>query len=554
MIFQKQYVVWLSVLVMSVMTSLVFWQQVDTFNIQVSPLPANINEPLTLTVTSIDENGDTVTTYDSLMQLTIQKEGVRVDRDAEIVKMPWWWVLEITEEDLGQKTYSNGLTFYEQWVYTLYVEDFLNEDILGTQSITIGSDPSDNDEDILIEIQSPTSGEIVQTSDISLNVQSDGARVPYQIFLDGQKLDQEGETDEDGNIVTFINDIEPWERRIYVRLQWPNNDILGESEEITFSYEPAAFDDTFKWLTMSPEQPKVWDKVLFQVKVGDGVTSVQMRLGNIGTFPLDKVNTDTYAKEVLMETAWTFPLDVQMVLSNGERKTYNEQATVVVQQNVSLTNVRVVKDPLSTTEVSLSREHSWSPNSFEVRYGTSQNNLSMTQSVTQPNITIGSLESGQTYFFQVQAKDNAGQDLWDPSQVQSIQMVQTDGQQQAASCSVVGIDWTTQKIGEQYFLTWQPVPWAVSYNVYRAEFATDDLNQMQKVGETSTTRFAYPFNPYAGQAQYATYAVQAVCQDGQTQRLGGIRSVQVGPEHNIMVVLLLIGLVYAWYRLYAYTE
>lgn len=546
------YIFWLS-FVFAFGVFSVFAATPDTFSIQVSPLPANINQPLTLTVTAIDENGDTVTDYDALLQLYIQKEWVRVDRDQEIVTMPWAWVLEIEESDLWKKVYSNWLTFFEQGVYTIYVEDFLNEDILGTQSITIWADPSDNDENVLVEIQSPTSWEIITTADLSLSVQTDGKRVPYQIFIDGQKTDEEWQTDEDGNIVTFVSDIEPWDRLVQVRLLWVNNDILWRSEDVPFTYKPAQFDDVFKWLTISPENPKAWEKVLFQVKVWDGVTSTQIRLWTLWTFPLDKINTDTYAKEVLMDTPGSFSVDIQMVLWNGDRKTYNDNATVIVQDNVTISSFRVVKDPLSTTAVSLSRQHTWSPSSFEVLYGTSQNNLSLSQSVTQPNATITSLEAGQTYYFQIQPRDTANNASWEPSPIQSIQMVQTDWQQPAAgggSCSVIWIDRTTQKIWEQYFLTWQTVPWATSYNVYRSDFATDDINQMQKVWETSMTRFSYPFNPFAWQAQYATYAVQAVCNDGQVQRLWGIKSVQVWPTQNILIILFLTGLMYAWYRLY----
>ncbi|MEI7477565.1 MAG: hypothetical protein WCJ81_03450 [bacterium] len=57
------------------------------------------------------------------------------------------------------------------------------------------------------------------------------------------------------------------------------------------------------------------------------------------------------------------------------------------------------------------------------------------------------------------------------------------------------------------------MPSAERYIVYRSDRPVSSITDMQKVGEASDTKFAYPFDPKAPSEIYAYYAVVAVCQD-----------------------------------------
>ena len=46
------------------------------------------------------------------------------------------------------------------------------------------------------------------------------------------------------------------------------------------------------------------------------------------------------------------------------------------------------------------------------------------------------------------------------------------------------------------------------YVVYRSDFETTDIGQMQKVGETTGTMFEYPFNKNAKKEAFAYYMIQ----------------------------------------------
>jgi hypothetical protein len=69
------------------------------------------------------------------------------------------------------------------------------------------------------------------------------------------------------------------------------------------------------------------------------------------------------------------------------------------------------------------------------------------------------------------------------------------------------------------------------------------------VGETVETMFEYPFDPKASSDQYAWYAVQAVCVDGDTKILDSIKKVKVGPRETLIVLLLVMSvLMYGFMR------
>lgn len=45
------------------------------------------------------------------------------------------------------------------------------------------------------------------------------------------------------------------------------------------------------------------------------------------------------------------------------------------------------------------------------------------------------------------------------------------------------------------------------------------LDAMQRVAETSDTKFMYPFDAQSEQDEYAYYAVQAICDSGQSPQI-----------------------------------
>lgn len=122
-----------------------------------------------------------------------------------------------------------------------------------------------------------------------------------------------------------------------------------------------------------------------------------------------------------------------------------------------------------------------------------------------PGIDVGL----SSYYLRVFPSDASGSIIGEPSDVILIEQMQGS----APVCRVSGITVTTRKIGEQYFLSWQAAQNAERYIVYRSDRPVSSIAEMQKVGETSDTKFPYPFDPNAQTDAYAYYAVVAMCQD-----------------------------------------
>lgn len=120
--------------------------------------------------------------------------------------------------------------------------------------------------------------------------------------------------------------------------------------------------------------------------------------------------------------------------------------------------------------------------------------------------------------------DASGAVIGEPSDIVSLSFASHgsggDPNTNAGVCSVQGIRVSTTKIGNDYYLTWPAISDANRYIVYRSDFANVALDAMQRVGETSETRFMYPFDMQSEEAQYAYYAVQAICDSGQSPQIG----------------------------------
>ena len=119
----------------------------------------------------------------------------------------------------------------------------------------------------------------------------------------------------------------------------------------------------------------------------------------------------------------------------------------------------------------------------------------------------------------------------------------------APVCRVQWIEVQTKKIGDQYFLSWNPAENAERYIVYRSDRPVNSIAEMQKVWETSDTKFPYPFDPQAKTEAYAYYSVVAVCQDGTSLQLWATQKVKVWPMTNIALVLMISMMIFGIYRM-----
>lgn len=118
------------------------------------------------------------------------------------------------------------------------------------------------------------------------------------------------------------------------------------------------------------------------------------------------------------------------------------------------------------------------------------------------------------------------------------------------SCVVTGIPLRTEKVDNTYYIVWDAVQYATKYIIYRSDTPTTITSQMQKVAETTDTRFVYPYNTKSPNKEFAYYAVQAYCANGQEILIDSIKRVEVGPFDSMILVIAISLFVYSMYALY----
>lgn len=106
------------------------------------------------------------------------------------------------------------------------------------------------------------------------------------------------------------------------------------------------------------------------------------------------------------------------------------------------------------------------------------------------------------------------------------------------TCYPLGIQLKTKQVNDKYYLYRNGFENVKEYIVYRSDQAVTSLEQMQVIGRTTETMFEYPFDPTSEVDRRAWYAVEAVCDNGDSKRVGDMTPIKVGPEVGILYVLL----------------
>jgi hypothetical protein len=92
---------------------------------------------------------------------------------------------------------------------------------------------------------------------------------------------------------------------------------------------------------------------------------------------------------------------------------------------------------------------------------------------------------------------------------------------------VRGIVVGTEKINENYYLTWDEIDNVSEYIVYRSNVPVNTTADMNEVGRTQLPSYPYPFDKFAQNNEYAYYAIEAICDDGSQVSVDTIKKIQV---------------------------
>lgn len=520
----------------------------DAFSLTVTPNPLAPSVAADLTIKAVQADGTVVAGYKGTVIIDLENF-----QDANAYDMPSDGVYAFTAEDQWIKTFSKWLIIKKSWTFTIKAFDIANDAIQWSSSLVVWSGPTgDALEQQLIEIVSPASGSVVSASALNLIGKSDSKRVPLQFFIDGQKVFLEGETDALGNFSVYLPGVSSWPHTIQAKIVDYQGNIIGVSPMVGITYEAPATDAYLKSFTVTPDGTvNAGDQVVIAATVQDTVRSVEIRFGDMGLYPLERQGDGTFTKTIIADVPGVQKIDATLIFDGGQRTDYPDRATLNVVAVDGVSMLKAIADPNNPQRASLSWVPQGNPASYVVRYGTSPDALSSEAKSISPSTTIDGLQWG-TYAFQVFAVDANGLVVGKWSDIVMLQNVfgsaptTSDG----GRCTVVGIKVKTEKIGDQYYLMRDSVPWATEYNIYRSDFVTKSVDEMQKVGTSPIAQFAYPFDASASHDQYAYYAVTATCADGTTLQIDNIKKVHVWPVSDMLTMILICLFCYSLYRLY----
>lgn len=509
----------------------------DTFIVDVTPSSFNVNEAVDITIKAVTANGDVVKDYQG--DVFIEIAGIVDTADYTV---PSDGLYTFLPEDQGVRLFSKGLIIKKAGTFTIKISDIINDNIIGEKTVIVGSTEHQTATD-QIDLISPVPWGVEKNS--IANVMASAPTLPnapFEIYINNTVVSQ-GMTDANGNISAYVSGITEWDNVLQIKILNINNEAIGESQVVSFGYEPIK-DGIFESIKIQPTGAiKQWEKATFTVNSSDSVTSAKITLSDGKSIPMDKKSAWIFTKEVVIDTEWNLQVGVDLIVL-WQTKSYTGVATLVVEKWAAIGKIRLYSDSIDKSKLNVTREMIWSADQYKIDYGTSQNNLEFSTKIDTNEIIINNLNIGDTYYFQITPLDSDGNASGTPSEITQAKI----GEE--VSCIVVGITVTGQQIGDKYYLVRTAVNNIDKYIIYRSDFETSEITNMQKVGETTGTMFEYPFNKNAKEKKYAYYLVEGVCKDGTTLKIDNVKKIVVGPAENILLVILISLFWYTIYRLY----
>jgi hypothetical protein len=529
-----------------------FAADIASFVIQVSPNPMKPAEAADMTIKAVKSDWSPVTDYKWTIIMDLGSQ------DTSIYDMPSNGFYQFTAEDQGVKTFSKGLTIKKTGQYTITVYDSLTDSVVGKLPIIVWSTATtDSVTNKLIQILEPLgSGATVEWSSLNVVGNTDSKKTPLQFFIDNKKVLTEGETDDTGNFSVYLTDILSWSHTLQVKMVDYEGKVLWESEIISFNYILPATDWFLKSFVANPDgEINAWDAVVFDAQVDGTVRSVEIKVWTMWTFIMDRTASGVFNKTVIVDKPGTHKVDVTLIFEWWQRTIYADRATLNIKWTNGVSLLKVMNNAADPSKASLSWTPVGTPASYVIRYGQSQDTLTSELKTTVANAEISWLEIGKQYFFQVFAVDQAGAITGKWSDIASLT---TQWQWSAgeaivwSSCTVVGIKIRTEKVGDQYFLMRDAIPWAVEYHIYKSDYEVNSIENMQKVWSSTIPQFAYPFDATAKKDEYTFYSVVATCSDWQNLQIDSVKKVHTWPLSD-MIILFFVSLIsYFLYRIYRY--
>lgn len=538
----KNIKIWFSILILIVLyiqLSKTFAANPNAFVIEVQPSSFEVNQSVDLVIKAVN-NWEIIKDY-------AWDVFIEVDWDiaSEDYVVPSEWLYSFLPQDQWIKIFSKWLQVKKAWTFKVKVEDILDSEIKWEATIIVWTI---NTEDVFdIQITSPSQW-VIEKNDV-INVfwlASQLPNSPIQYYINSA-LVQQWLTDTIWTFSTYLTWISSWNNTLKVKIVDWSNTVLWESSEIIFIYQPIT-DWTFKWIEVIPSwELKQWDQLTFNVRTSDSITSAELKFSDWKSYPMDRLAAWEFTKKISVDSKWAISVSLD-IMDAWTKKQYNDIYNMNIQEWTSIKNIKFYTDLVDVDTLTLKREViGVLPAKFKVDYGTSKDNLDQSLNVDTNEIFVDWIDTSTTYYFKITPLDSSLNSIWASSEVVSFNP-------SWPTCIVKDIKIFTWKIWDKYYLIRSWVENVDKYIIYRSEFETSEISNMQKVLETTDTKFEYPFDKFSKINQYAFYVVEATCKDGTTIKIDNVKKVQVWPLENTLIIILFSVFLYSIYRLYRHSK
>ena len=522
---------WLTLL--SIGWCLVYADLPDTFSIEIEP-SFNLWESVDFTVIAI-KDGEWLKEYTWIVSFSlIDNNGNYLDSD--YFTLPNSQFYDFIETDLWKKTFSKWLKVTKAWIYTLKVETLYPDWIEWNAVIYVAWDIW-NGWTEPINISYPINWSTETKPYVSVMWSCENLKNSIVLIYLNDIIVNSGYTDIEWWFNVSAQELLSWDNTIQAKIVDVNGVVLWESPVISLKYKSQE-DGVFSWIEILPwKEWKQWDKFIFNVYTNDSVNSAQLILSNGLKYSMDRIWQWLFSKEIEAIFTWTADISVSLTV-NSDEKIYENADTISVREYVWVKNIKFTTTGVDWSQVVVSWETVWNISRYQITYWTGKNDLTKSTVVSSSSILIENLEKDTTYYFQIIPQDENSHTSWDPSDV-------VEYRPSALACVVKWIKVVTEKIWDNYYLVRDPVENAISYEVYRSDWA--DMTDARLVWSLTGTRFQYLYNPDATKDEYAFYQVQAICPDWKSVVVDKAQKVKVWPVENILLIIIISIFVYSLY-------
>lgn len=521
---------------------------------------AKVGEALDLTVKALDKDGGTVADYAGTVYVT-------VDNDSKAT-LPYAEGYTFVAADQGAKTFSKGLAFSKVGNMTVSVIDIDDDKVEGIAKVNVtegdvGPGVTGNE---AVTLSAPESGSTVSGTETDV-VGTTKKNSKFQVFLNGTKSG-EGQSDDKGAILYKLKGLSEENNVLEVKVLDGSDKEAGTSGKISFKLA-ADKGPEFKSITVKEGKSVKAGTVLnvtvtaepklkeVSVSLGDSIEVFKEQTSGVtaGNVTVGATGEGIYVGTLTAPTAsGSYPIDVTLTNDLGKKTVKNAAETITVLETPKMAyeNVKIESGDKRVTFTFDVVNPVESVSKFKFSYGTESGALSKESvSFEKSKIAVtgtGASASGSTYkwyvdglepgkyFFKIAGLDVAGS----PVTATESDVFEADiALNSAGVCTIANVSGLkVAKSEDQSVLSWDAIPEALSYNVYKKD-ASGAYVLVENVKVTS-----YTIHLAKDAVKYEDFAVKAVCSDAATESADYAEAtkVQTGPAQVIALLSLALGI------------